>query len=94
LKAAEKEVNQRAMVVLRQNPKGIFDLTDIFSGGQIISGVAHGNPASVLAGLAQYGIKGAIKRANNPNLIIKKMFSNVERLMLKSEGLQKRITSR
>jgi hypothetical protein len=88
LKAIEKEVNHRAVVMLRGAPKNVFDLTDVFSGGKILSGVLHGNPAEIATGAAQYGIKSWYKKINNPDYIIKNMFKNVDKLMTKAERIR------
>ena len=81
LASIEKEVNQRAIVSARANSKGLADLSDIFTGGEILSGAASlltGNPAGakgIISGLAGRYIKGSIKDANNADNVIKKMFS-------------------
>src|SRR3990167_1762011 len=87
LTTVEKEVNHRAMVALRASPRGLFDLTDIFSGGQVLSGIFYGNPASVLAGATQYAIKSGIKSINNPNRIVTKMFQDVSSLLQRQQAM-------
>jgi hypothetical protein len=74
LKAIEREVNKRALVNARQAPKGLTDLTDIFTGGEIISGVLSMNPALIAKGVAGRGIKEVYKKLNNPDRYIEKMF--------------------
>jgi cell fate (sporulation/competence/biofilm development) regulator YmcA (YheA/YmcA/DUF963 family) len=74
LKAIEKEVNHRAIVNARRASKGIADLTDIFTGGDLISGVLTMNPAAVTRGVAGRGIKEIYKTLNNPDRYINEMF--------------------
>jgi hypothetical protein len=80
LKAAEKEVNHRAVVLSRANSKNIFDLTDIFTGGELISGALTGNPAQMAKGGFGYALKELYKRWVSPDAVVKKMFADVDRL--------------
>lgn len=96
LLSIEKEVNQRAIVSARQNRKGLADLTDIFTGGQIVSGAARmagGDPSgvkNVIAGVAGKFIKGKIKDANNADNIIKKMFIDADKVIERSKPFEPR----
>jgi diguanylate cyclase (GGDEF)-like protein len=74
LKAIEKEVNHRAIVNVRKANKSIIDMTDIFTGGELIGGLITGNPALVAKSLAGRGIKEVYKSLNNPDRYIEKMF--------------------
>jgi hypothetical protein len=74
LKAIEKEVNHRAIVNARRANKNVGDLTDIFTGGDLIAGAISGNPALIARGVIGRGIKEAYKVANNPDRAIKNMF--------------------
>lgn len=74
LKAIENEVNKRALVNARKNTKGIADLTDIFTGGDLIAGVMTMNPALIARGVAGRGIKEVFKSLNNPDRYIDQMF--------------------
>lgn len=49
-------------------------MTDIFTGGDILSGVITGNPALLARGVAGRGMKEYIQYLNNPNRYIKKAF--------------------
>jgi len=86
LKAIEAEVNKRAVVDARANPKGLIDFSDIFSSAQAVGAVANQN-------VAMFGVAGTAKVVtqwyklqNDPNLIIKKMFENAEALHQKKLG--------
>ncbi|MFA5377346.1 MAG: hypothetical protein WC455_16465 [Dehalococcoidia bacterium] len=81
LKAIEKEVNHRAIVDARKNIKGLVDFTDIFTSGEILTGVLTMNPAMVARGGIGRGVKEYIKHLNSPDRIIKSMFSEADRLM-------------
>ncbi len=87
LKSMEKDVNNRANVLARQNPRGFFDLTDIFSGGKLAHGIITGNPALIAEAGAMRMVKNFIKAANNPDKRIAKMFTNVESLMNKDKAI-------
>lgn len=74
LKTIEKDVNKRAVVEARKSEKGFYDISDIFTGGEIVAGVLSANPALIAKGTAGIGIKAMIKKINNPNRYIEKMF--------------------
>lgn len=84
LKTLEKEVNHRAIVNARKNTKGLLDFSDVFTGGEIIGGVLSANPAWVVRGVAGKGIMQYVKFLNNPDRIVKGMFSDAEKLINKS----------
>ncbi len=75
LKTIEKDVGQTALTAARQNMKGLSDMTDIFTGGDILAGVFTQNPALVLKGLAGKGISSWYKSINSPNTNIMRMFN-------------------
>lgn len=78
LKSIEKDVVHRALVDARKNTKGLLDFTDVFSGGEVVSGLLSMNPAMVAKGVAQKGIKDYLKFQNNPNTQIKRVFEKAE----------------
>jgi hypothetical protein len=80
LKAIEKDVNRRAIVDMRKNAQGLIDFTDIFSGADVIRGMATMNPEAFSRGIIQHAIKEGIKKLNDPNNSVKKMFKDVEKL--------------
>jgi hypothetical protein len=81
LKAIEKEVAQRAVVNARKNTKGLLDFTDVLTSGELISGILTMNPAMIAKGAAGRGIKEYFKILNNPDRIVKGMFSDAESLL-------------
>ncbi|MFZ2151815.1 MAG: hypothetical protein WAV09_01760, partial [Minisyncoccia bacterium] len=81
LKEIERDVVRRLMVDARKNNKGLIDFTDIFSGGQVVSGLLSMNPAQVAQGLTQKTIAGTFKKLNDPNRIIKRMFENADAII-------------
>lgn len=83
LKTIEKDVARQVAVEARKNVKGLVDFTDIFTGGDLIGGIATMNPALFARGLAGKGIKEYIKFINDPNRYIKNMFKAVEKLPIK-----------
>ena len=78
LKTIEKEVAHRVNISSRQNKKGLLDFTDIFTGGELVSGLMLANPAMIGRAVAQKGIKEWFKHINNPDYMTKQMFSGVE----------------
>jgi len=78
LKAIEKEVAHRAVVDARKNVKGLIDFTDIFTGGELVAGLATMNPAMIARAGVQRGIMSWYKRITSPNYHVNQMFSSVE----------------
>ena len=78
LKAIENDVVKRATVEARKQAKGLIDYTDIFSGGDIVSGVLTMNPALFARGVAQKSIKEYFKMLNDPNRAIRQMFEKAK----------------
>lgn len=93
LRAIEEDVNRRAIVDARKNIKGLADFTDIYSSPEIIYGILTANPSMVAKGSLMRGVKEFIKYRNNPNRIVKGMFSNVEKLQNTPVGLQSKTGS-
>lgn len=83
LKSIEKDVGRRATVDARKNVRGLIDFTDIMSGGAAVQGIISMNPAVIGQAATMSAIKNLIKRANDPNRIVKNMFVNTEKLMEK-----------
>lgn len=80
LKAIERDVIKATLRDARKNVKGLIDFTDVFSGGQVVSGIATLNPGLIASGLTQKAITEFYKYLNNPNRAIKNMFERVEKL--------------
>ena len=85
LKSIEKDVAHRAIVDARKNVKGLIDFTDIFSAGDIISGIATMNPTQIAKGGVQKAIATMYKKLNDPNRTIKKMFQGAEKYIQRKE---------
>lgn len=86
LKSIEKDVSHRAIVDARKNVKGLIDFTDIFSAGDILSGIATMNPAQIAKGGVQKAISTIYKKMNDPNRTIKKMFQGAEKYLQRKES--------
>lgn len=93
LKDIEKEVNGRLVVNMRRNPQGLLDFTNVFTLSDVISGVATGNPLQVTKGAAGAGIKGVIKRMNDPDYMVKKLFDDVDLYYQGGDSVQKVLRS-
>lgn len=83
LKTIEKDINQRAIVDGRKNKKGLIDFTDVFTSGDIVGGLVAGSPVHVTKGIVGKVLAGTYKYLNEPNTIVKNMFSGVEKAMSK-----------
>lgn len=80
----EKEVAHRTVIANRANVRGLADLTDVFSGSQVVQGILTANPVQVAGGLTQKVIANAFKKMNDPNRIVRDMFKNVGKLVEKA----------
>lgn len=80
LKTIESDVTKRAIVDARKNTKGLIDFSDIFTGHQIVKGMLLKEPATIAAGGFAKGVSSYYRMLNNPNKIVKNMFSEVEKL--------------
>ncbi len=78
LKAIENDVTRAAMRVGRRNVKGLLDYTDVFTSGQMLSGILSLNPAMFTKGAIERGIKEYIKFLNDPNRAIKNIFDQLD----------------
>jgi len=83
LKHIEQEVAGRATVDARKNIKGLIDFSDIFSGSEVIHGILSMNPAMIGRGVGAKTIASYYKYINNPNRIVKNMFSEAENILFK-----------
>lgn len=83
LRSIEKDVNHRAIVDANKNVKGLLDFSDIYTGYHVIRGVISRDPVTTSAGVIARVIKEYQKMKNNPNRIIKNMFEDTEKLIIK-----------
>ncbi len=90
----EKEVSHRAVVVNRQNVKGLADLSDIYTGSQMIEGLLTGNPLQITRGLVGKTIATTYKTLNNPDRIIQQMFDKVDAISQKANSKGTALTER
>ena len=80
LKAIEKDVIKAAIRDARKNTKGLIDMTDVFSGGQVVNGILSMNPGMIASGATQKGIAAFYKYLNNPNRAINALFKEADKL--------------
>ena len=78
LKTIEQDVVRSANGEAKKNLQGLIDYTDIFSGGDIVSGILSLNPALFTKGVVQKSIKEFFKIQNNPNRAIEQLFKRVD----------------
>lgn len=78
LKAIENDVVRASMRDARRNTKGLLDYSDIFTGGQMLSGILSLNPAMFTKGAIERGFKEYIKMLNDPNRAVGNMFEALD----------------
>ena len=86
LREIEKEVSSRALVDARKNIKGLIDFADIASAAEAARAIATFNTGAGAAAGAIKGMKEWYKYINNPNRIVKTMFTDAEKLIMKRTG--------
>jgi hypothetical protein len=74
LKAIEADVNRRNTVFSRQQPKGLIDFGDMFSGAEVIRGIINADPGAIASGATVKAIQQFYKKLNSPDRAVKKMF--------------------
>jgi hypothetical protein len=80
LKTIERDIGRQVAVEMRKNPKGLLDMTDIFTGSDILMSLAMHDPSALVHGVAGRGIKEYIKWLNDPNRYIAKGFELLEKM--------------
>lgn len=81
LSSIEKDVNKAAIAQAKltgTNMAGLGKYIDIFSGGDMVHGLATLNPALFTKGAAQAGLSHYFQWLNNPDRAVGTMFKNVE----------------
>lgn len=81
LRAIENDIVKRTGVHKRANKAGFFDLSDMFSASKLVTGLAKADPATAAAGGAMLAIKQGLKHFNNPDAIVKKLFTRVDKYL-------------
>ncbi len=79
LSAIEKDVNKAAITQAKQtgtNTAGLGKYVDVFSGGDIVSGLLSLNPALFAKGIAQSGISHFFQWFNSPDRAVSSMFKS------------------
>lgn len=82
LSTVEKDVNKAAMAQAKQtgsNASGLGKYIDVFSGGDILSGLLSLNPAMFTKGVAQMGISHLFQILNSPDRAVQTMFKHVSK---------------
>jgi len=87
LKSIEREVNHRAIVDARKSPKGLLDFSDVFTGFHAAKGILSMEPSTIAAAGAGKTVAWLYRIKNQPNRIVKNMFSTVDRLMEKQVAM-------
>ena len=74
LSTVEKDLTRQVAVEARRNTRGIADITDIFTGADLMVGLFTGSPTHAIKGATGLGLKSLWKRLNDPNRYIKNAF--------------------
>ena len=88
LKAVESEVNHRAIVNARRAKNSVMDFTDVFTNGEVLTGIMTGNGPLVLKGALGRATKEVLKAQNNPERYVKKMFRAADNLSESGQPLR------
>jgi hypothetical protein len=83
LRSIEKEVSNRALVDARKNAKGLLDFADIATAAEAARAVTSMSVGPAAAAGAIKAMKEYYKYLNNPNRVIRKMFSEADVLISK-----------
>lgn len=78
LKTIENDVVRAVARDARKNVKGLLDYTDMFTSGQMLTGMLSLNPAMFTKGAVERGFKEWIKTLNDPNRAIKNIFEQLD----------------
>jgi hypothetical protein len=81
LRGIEKEVSNRALVDARKNTKGLLDFTDIYTAAEMARAIGTMSPGGAATAGLMRGIKEYYKHLNNPNRVVKNMFSEADKLI-------------
>jgi uncharacterized protein YfiM (DUF2279 family) len=79
LRTIEKDVVNRAIVDGRKNNVGLLDFSDMFSVSKGVYSAAKLDPAGAAAAGAMYALKQNMKKRNDPNLLVKKLFKDLDK---------------
>lgn len=80
LKSIESDLGTQLRAQMRQRGSGLSDYVDIFSTGDMISGVLSANPVLIGKALAQKGLTELWKLYKDPNRFLNKAFENIAEL--------------
>lgn len=85
--AIEKELSNRALVDLRKPDAGFFDVVTAPAVGDFLSGLLTLRPAQMIRGAGMYIAKGELKRMNNGNVQMYKLWNKTRDLLEKRGDL-------
>ena len=85
LRSIEKDVINRAVADARKPNAGLLDFSDMFSASKAVYSAAKLDPAGAAAAGTMFAVKRGLKRLNDPNHIVEKMFKNVDKRLPKKE---------
>lgn len=80
LSAIEEQVTKGAVKAMGSRGSGLGKLFDVYSTGDIISGIVSMNPHQVAKGAFQIGARNGVAYWMSPNRAVKNMFNGVDKL--------------
>lgn len=90
--ANEKRINDRATMAARRNPYGFFDIGNISIAAEVLKGgatmAATGGAKGggrILGAIGMGVVKNKMKKANDPNIIVSKMFDKADKILTPKE---------
>jgi hypothetical protein len=87
LSSIEKDVAHRSVVDARKNVYGLFDLANVATAAEFVTGLATMSPEKILTTAVMNAVKKGMKRGNDPSRVIEKMFVTVDKQMQKRATL-------
>lgn len=86
-KTIEKDTINRLIVDARKNQYGVMDIADVFTGYHAVRGVLTWDIPTMTASFSSQALATIRKLGNDPNRIVRKMFSDVDKLVNKKSAL-------
>jgi hypothetical protein len=74
LRAIEEDVGKKAFQIGRKPNVGLFDFSDVFAGRDVVRGLINQDPSRIVGGASQSTIKAVLKRLNDPDRMVNKLF--------------------
>ena len=91
LKDVQEDIGKAAAMDLRKDSKGLIDFTDIYSVYAGVGGLLSKSPETIAAAMSASWWKNRMRLGRDPNLKIKKMFKEIDKLKTQGTGPKSRL---